>query len=572
MTTRRQILAAAGLQCLLPQWAIGALPVGSARQAFELTIRDTAIPIAGRQGRAQTINGSLPGPLLRMREGDRVSISVRNQLTTDTSLHWHGLLVPPGMDGVPGISFPGIPPGDSFTYQFRLRQAGTYWYHSHSEFQEPLGVYAPLIVDPLEPEPFAYDREFIIVLSDWSFEHPRRIYSKLKKHADYYNRNLPGLDQALRDERGIRAAIGEDVEWSRMRMMQTDIADVTGATFTYLLNGHSTMDPWLGVFVPGERIRLRFINAAAMTYFNVRLPGVPMTVVQSDGQNLQPFETDEFQLAVAETLDVLISPRAGTPHTLIAEAMDRSGLVFGSISSEPGEPPAAPALRAPPKRTMADMGHGDGHAHHDHRNHGHDQGSARPEQGHADSASKPVAEASWEPRRGPGVANVVSSPSSRLDEPGTGLENVAHRTLTYAQFAAHRGRSVTPIPQREFTLHLTGNMHRYMWSFDGERYSKRTEPIELIQGECVRFTLINHTMMEHPIHLHGMWMELENGKSPLARKHTISVKPAERLSVLVIPDEPGDWAFHCHLLLHMKAGMNRVVRVIPAADSGNRHA
>ena len=559
----------------MPAWAKTG-NAGQPQNEFDLVIRKQRLSFDGREAVATTVNGSVPGPLLRMREGEEVVLRVRNELDADSSLHWHGILLPPEMDGVPGISFDGIQPGETFEYRYRLAQTGTYWYHSHSGFQEQSGVYAPLIVDPAGPEAHDYERELVILLSDWSFEDPMRIWNRLKKDSEYYNRNPITLSDLMNSPRGIGAGLRELMQWDRMRMSATDIADVTGYTYTYLLNGHGPNDGWQGLFRPGERVRLRIINGSAMTYFNVRIPGLPMTVIQMDGQDVRPVEIDEFQLAVAETLDVIVSP-GNQAYAFMAEAMDRSGFAFGSLTPRADLAATPPPLRKRPRRTMADMGHaGMDHAAMDHEamDHaamGHDHAAMQASAAQAELAV--YREPDWTPRRGPGVANVVDNPSSRLAEPGTGLADVNHRVLNYAQLAAREPFYDARPPTREITLHLTGNMERYMWSFDGVSFSENPEPLRFAHNERLRLVFINHTMMEHPIHLHGMWMELENGQSPMPRKHTVSVKPAEKLSVLVTADAPGDWAFHCHLLLHMKAGMMRMVSVsVPpqeARDAGS---
>jgi CopA family copper-resistance protein len=579
MQSRRQFLARSCaatslLGISLPGWARTGKP-GAARNEYNLTIREQRLQISGREARATTVDGSLPGTLLRMREGEVVTLRVRNELDTGSSLHWHGILLPPEMDGVPGISFAGIPPGETFTYRFRLKQSGTYWYHSHSGLQEQSGVYAPLIIDPSGPEPTDYDRELVLVLSDWTFEDPSRVFARLKKSGDYYNRNLPSLLDIFR-AKDSSAALKERLAWDRMRMIQTDIADVTGYTYSHLLNGHANSDGWHGLYAPGERVRLRVINASAMTYYNLRIPGLPMTVIQADGQNVRPVDVDELQIGVAETVDVIVEPGNGA-WPIMAESMDRSGFAFGSLTTNASRLAEAPPLRPRPRRTMADMGHG-GHAGMDHGSMDHSAGNHgamdhaamdHAAMGHGDETPPIRREPAWQPRRGPGVVNVVDNPQSRLTEPGTGLSDVRHRVLTYAQLTAAEPFYDQRPPTREITLNLTGNMERYMWSFDGTRFQDAGKPIEMTEGERLRLVFINHTMMEHPIHLHGMWMELENGQSPMPRKHTVSVKPAEKLSVLVTADAVGDWAFHCHLLLHMKAGMMRVVSVRPASEAAH---
>ena len=496
--------------------------------SFDLAIGPTTTRIDGRNANALGINGTVPGPLLRFREGQRVRLNVTNNLAEDSSIHWHGLLLPTGMDGVPGISFDGIAPGTTFHYEFDLRQNGTYWYHSHSGLQEQSGVYGPLVIDPAGDDPVKFDREFVILLSDWTFTDPDRVFAKLKKMDHYYAANSATVGQL-------------DADWERMRMSQTDIADVTGLTYTYLINGMDSVGNWTAMFQPGERVRLRVINGSAMSFFNVRIPGLAMTVVQADGQDVEAVEVDEFQIGVAETYDVVVTP-VEEAYTIMAEASDRSGFVRGTLASKAGVAAPVPELRPPPQLTMRDMGmdHGAMHGHHGH-------------------SMKPIPH---DHARGPGVANLVAMPLNRLDEPGVGLEDVAQRALRYSDLRSLDDNDDTRPPGRELEIHLTGNMHRYMWSFDGVKFAHVEEPIRFTLNERLRLTLVNDTMMSHPIHLHGMFMELDNGngvRNP--RKHTVIVKPAEKLSLLITADEPGHWAFHCHLLYHMKAGMMHSVKV-----------
>ena len=521
----------------LPSWAMqvrGNEPDALAGAFFNLRIGPTPVSIAGQIATALGINGSVPGPLLRFREGSTVTLDVHNELEEDTSIHWHGLLLPTNMDGVPGLSFAGIKPGQKYRYRYDVVQNGTYWYHSHSGLQEQSGVYGPLIIDAAEPEPFTYDREFVVLLSDWTFEDPERVFANLKMQDDYYNGRRP-----VRDVTSM---------WSEMRMSQTDIADVSALTYTYLLNGRDAASNWTGLFRPGERVRLRFINGSAMSFFNVRIPGLTMTIVQADGQNVTPVGVEEFQIGVAETYDAIVTP-ADQAYTLMAESMDRSGFVRGTLAPRAGMSATVPPLREPPTLTMRDMGMGHGDM-------GMDHGGTN---GHAMHRMQPV---EHNHRRGPGVANLNEMPLERLDEPGLGLENVPHKALCYADL-----RSVDPNrdqrpPGRTMELHLTGNMHRYMWSFDGVKFSEVESPLRFDYGERLRLVLVNDTMMSHPIHLHGMFFELVNGNGlHNPRKHTINVKPAERLAIDVTADAPGHWAFHCHLLYHMKAGMMQSVLV-----------
>ncbi|MEE2878509.1 MAG: copper resistance system multicopper oxidase [Pseudomonadota bacterium] len=612
MFNRRSFIAAAfgggtalGASSLLPAWARSAshgnLGLTSLTGTdFNLDVGEFPVQIGGRHGHAVGVNGTLPAPLIRFREGEEVTLNVTNRLKTDTSIHWHGLLVPFHMDGVPGVSFPGIKPGETFSYRFAVPQSGTYWYHSHSGLQEQQGHYGPLVIDPAGTDPVAYDREYVLVLSDWSFEHPHRIFAKLKASAESYNFNKRTVGDFLDDagEDGLSEALSDRAMWGGMRMSPRDIADVTGETYTYLINGHSTLDNWNGVFRPGERVRLRIINASAMSIFNVRMPGLPMQVVAADGLNVQPVETDEFQIGVAETYDVIIQPTASQAYAFVAESIDRSGQAVATFGPQPGMRAQVPALRPVPTLTMKDMGMDHGshagpdsggmdHSDHDmanmgeampagdhsahqmpnmaHEGHGmHDAQPGQPATGHGDEAAMMM----HHHAKGPGVANTAMMPVSRLDEPGIGLEDVPHRVLTYADLRSLEPNADTRPPERELQIHLTANMHRYMWSFNGVKFSQVTESIRLDEGERVRFNLVNDTMMPHPIHLHGMFFELENGGAGhRPRKHTVIVKPGEKLAFDVSSEHVGDWAFHCHLLYHMHAGMMNVVSVIPRENA-----
>jgi CopA family copper-resistance protein len=556
----------------VPAWgreALEASPATEPPNGFDLGIRERMLRVQGRPSRAVTINGTVPGPLLRFREGEEVTLRVRNELREDTSIHWHGLLVPAAMDGVPGVSFRGIAPGETFVYRFPVRQSGTYWYHSHSGMQEQLGHFGPLIVDPAEPEPYAYEREHVVMFSDWTFEDPHRVVAQLKKQSDYYNFQKRTLRDFFRDvsTAGWRAAFSDRLAWGAMRMDPTDLADVTGYTYVYLLNGLASEDNWTGLFRPGERIRLRFINAATMTLFDVRIPGLEMTVVQADGQDVEPVTVDEFRIAAAETYDVLVQPTEDRAYTLFAEALDRSGYARGTLAPRPGMSGPIPKRRLRPVRSMADMGmlhsaDADAHGSSEHSGHG-----ASPA-GH--SATPEISDLHGPDHHGPGNASVALMPRRRVDEPGTGLEGSPRRVLVYSQLRRRAPDESARPHEREIELHITGNMERYVWGFDGKKYSEAKEPIPFRYGERLRLTLVNDTMMEHPIHLHGMWMDLENGAGPhKPRKHTVNVKPGEKLSVDVTADAPGRWAFHCHLLLHMELGMFRVVEVSePGPDEG----
>ncbi|WP_172263375.1 copper resistance system multicopper oxidase [Caulobacter sp. RHG1] len=549
---RRTLLRGAfglGAAGLLPAWARaadpGRSPAALTGEEIKLTIGHAAARIDGKAGHAVTANGTVPGPLIRLKEGQRARIAVTNTLDEESSIHWHGLLVPFQMDGVPGVSFPGIKPGETFTYDFPVRQSGTYWWHSHSGLQEQVGLYAPMIIDPAGEDPILYDREHVVVLSDWSFLHPHELFRKLKVNAGHFNMQrqtvaglLAGQDQSLKDR----------VEWAKMRMDPTDIADVTGSVYTYLVNGHGPGDNWTGLFSPGERVRLRFINAAAMTIFNVRIPGLGLDVVATDGQPVSPVRVDEFQIAPAETFDVIVRPAEDRAFTLVAEASDRSGLARATLAPRAGMSAAVPPLRKRPVATMKDMGMGDMH-------HGMDMPAM-------DMSMRAQSNAPTVPLT-PGVQTLSPMPADRMAEPPQGLADVGHKVLRYADLANLNPPDDPRPPERTVEIHLTGNMERFMWAFDGEAYGPVKKPIPFRRGERARVVLINDTMMAHPIHLHGHFFELVNGQDRQPLKHTVNVAPGGKVAFDFTATEPGDWAFHCHLLLHMHAGMFNVVTVRP---------
>ena len=632
--TRRDLLAAASAAALsggpLGRWAYA--DAGAARHAgdpaeltvpadgaLDLVVNRTPMRVNGRSTDSPvTVNGTLPAPTLRMREGQDVVIRVHNRLRDeDTSIHWHGLLVPMDMDGVPGVSFPGIRPGGTFTYRYKVRQYGTYWYHSHSGFQEQLGHYGALLIDPAEPEPFAYDREYVIILSDWTFENPNRILEKLKIFEGYYNFQRPTVANLITQaqEEGLGNALRTRLQWERMRMDPTDIADVTGATYTYLMNGRSPEENWTAVAKPGQRVRLRLVNSGTGTFFDFRIPGLPLTVVAADGQYLKPVETDELRIAVAETYDVLVTLPDDRAYTIVAETTDRSGYARGTLAPRAGMSAPVPPRRQRPMLTMADMGmaghggsggmsgmdaggHGDGHgaatkpagpapqatgehgahgattaaAPDAHAGHGAGVAGAR----HAGAAGLPTENLPEFVTHGPddhGRDNsmVAMMPMRRYAEPGTGLGQDGWRVLTYADLRNLKRFPDRRAPDREFDLHLTGNMGRFIWGMDGKKFSD-ADMIRLVYGERVRVNMINDTMMAHPMHLHGMWMDVYAGGSlhDFVRKHTVGVKPGELLTFDVTVDAPGHWAFHCHLLYHMDAGMFRTVAVVRSLGEGRK--
>jgi CopA family copper-resistance protein len=554
--------ALSGIPCL-PRRALAApsrAPVLSGTE-FQLEIGPAPINITGQPRIATAVNGQVPAPILRWREGDTVTLAVSNRLSVPSSIHWHGIRVPSPMDGVPGLSFSGIAPSETFIYRFPVRQSGTYWYHSHSGFQEQTGVYGPIVIEPKGGYAQPFDRDYVVMLSDWSDDNPDTIVSNLKFQSDYYNYGQRTVGTFLDDaeQKGLAATVANRLEWGKMRMSPTDILDVSGATYTYLINGHSAGANWTALFRPGERVRLRFINGSSMSIFDVRIPDLRMTVVQADGNDVEPVAVDEFRISVAETYDVIVQPTAERAYTIFVQAEDRSGYARGTLAPRPGMTAPIPPRDPRPLRTMADMGMGGM----DHGSmSGMDMGSM-PGMNHGSMPDMSGMQASAEAKKLQGsveVDNVAEMPTERLNRAGEGFP-AGRRVLTYADLRATRPGNDPRPPLHEVTLHLTGNMERFIWGFDGKKFSE-AGPIELKRGDRARFVLINDTMMEHPIHLHGLWSELENGYGEYRPyKHTINVKPGEKLSYLVSADTPGRWAYHCHLLYHMETGMFREVHV-----------
>jgi FtsP/CotA-like multicopper oxidase with cupredoxin domain len=630
-TTRRSFvkgLAATGLLGGLGMWRAPVWAVTSPGQPnvltgtdFDLYIGELPVNITGAARTAMAINGSLPGPILRWREGDTVTLRVRNRLKQDTSIHWHGIILPANMDGVPGLSFHGIAPDGMYEYKFKVHQNGTYWYHSHSGFQEQVGVYGALVIDAKDPEPFTYDRDYVVMLSDWTDEDPARVMSKLKKQSDYYNFHKRTVGDFVDDvsEKGWSAAVADRKMWAEMKMSPTDLADVSGHTYTYLMNGQAPNGNWTGIFKPGEKIRLRFINGSAMTYFDVRIPGLKMTVVAADGQYVKPVSIDEFRIAVAETYDVIVEPENEQAYTIFAQSMDRTGYSRGTLAVREGLQAPVPAVDPRPLISMSDMGmdHGSmGGMDHgsmagmdhskmagmdhgsmagmDHSkmagmDHGSmagmdhskmagmDHGSmagmdhskmAGMDHGNMTGMDQSNMAASGAMQNHPAsetnnplVDMQTMTPTPKLSDPGIGLRDNGRRVLTYSDlrstFIDPDGRE----PGRTIELHLTGHMEKFAWSFDGIKFSD-AEPLRLKYGERLRITLVNDTMMTHPIHLHGMWSDLEDEDGNfMVRKHTIDMPPGSKRSYRVTADALGRWAYHCHLMYHMEMGMFREVRV-----------
>jgi len=564
LTRRRLMQGAAAIGALSPvHWSLRSALAAPTRTRvlsgteFQLEIEPVPMNVTGRPRSATGINGQVPGPILRWREGDTVTLDVTNRLAVPSSIHWHGIRLPSPMDGVPGLSFNGIAPGQTFVYRFPVSQNGTYWYHSHSAYQEQTGTYGPIVIEPRGGYAKAFDRDYLVLMSDWSDEKPDTIVSNLKFQSDYYNYEQRTLGTFVDDfeKKGLDPTVANRLEWGEMRMSPTDILDVGGAAYTYLINGQPPRANWTALFRPGERVRLRFINGSSMSIFDVRIPDLPMTVVQADGNDVEPVTVDEFRISVAETYDVIVQPEAERAYTIFVQAEDRSGFARGTLAPRPGMTAPIPPMDPRPLRTMTDMGMGGmGPA---------SMSGTAMDHGAMGHGSKPGMEAgkpAEKLERSVEVNNVAEMPTERLNSPGEGFPP-GRRVLTYAELRAIRPGTDPRPPSRDIILHLTGNMERFIWGFDGKKFSE-AGPIELKRGERVRFVLINDTMMEHPIHLHGLWSELENGHGEhRPYKHTINVKPGEKLSYLVTADAPGRWAYHCHLLYHMEMGMFREVRV-----------
>lgn len=566
---------------------------------FDLRIGELPVNFTGKPRIGTVVNGQVPAPLLRWREGDTVTLRVANSLGARSSIHWHGLIVPADMDGVPGLSFDGIAAGGAYEYRFKVNQSGTYWYHAHSRFQEQTGLYGPIVIEPRNGERYHAERDYVVLLSDWTDIDPERIFATLKKQSDYYNfhqRTVGDFFKDVRDQ-GWEAARAERAMWGRMRMNPTDLVDVSGYAYTYLMNGATPSANWTGLFARGERVRLRFINGSAMSLFDVRIPGLKLTVVAADGQDVEPVTVDEFRIGTAETYDVIVEPKDDRAYTIFAQSMDRTGYARGTLTPSQGIQAEIPPMDPRPLLTMQDMGmtHGASHgaggqrggtpgqvkesaASVDHAAMGHAPMGHAPANTAGRAAKDPAAtghehgeisspqlrHAATE--RGPLVDSTIDRANDSIDDPGVGLRNNGRRVLTYADLRTVGGPIDRRDPGREIELHLTGHMERFVWSFNGQKFSE-AEPLRLNHGERLRITLVNDTMMTHPIHLHGMWSELETPQGQFqVRKHTLVVNPAQRLSYAVTADALGRWAFHCHLLYHMEAGMFREVHVSHGSD------
>ena len=553
-------------------------------------------------------NNSQTPTILRFKEGEEVTLRVTNNLREDTSIHWHGLILPFDQDGVPNISFPGIKPGETFTYNFPIEQTGTYWFHSHSGFQEPDGAYGAIVIEPKRGERVRSNRDYVVQLTDTHPHQGKRVMRNLKLSSDYYNRSQRTFQDLVRDSRNssFKAAMENRKMWGRMRMMPTDIEDIQG--FAPLINGKGNSQNWTGLFKPGEKVRLRLINSSAMTYFDIRIPGLKMTVVQADGNDVKPVTVDELRISVAETYDVIVTPRKNQAYSIIAESMGRTAMVRGTLAPKPGMVGPMYKMRPKPLLTMADMAGMMGGMDHsgmsmegmesgasmegmdhsnmemvsqnasnmqmeemDHSKMDHSNMQAEP-MDHSNMQTEPMDHSNMQTAPMDHSNMQMTTPSRNKSSkksgrpsfyaPGSGLTPTAAnggKFLSYNDLRAskplYRERKAT----RTIELRLTGNMERYIWSINGVKL-KDAEPLRLKYGERVRFKFVNETMMAHPMHLHGMWSLLDNGSGkwdPI--KHVINVNPGTTVYSETEVDVTGQWAFHCHLSYHADAGMFRKV-------------
>jgi FtsP/CotA-like multicopper oxidase with cupredoxin domain len=495
---------------------------------YNLTIARGTVNITGHPVDKITVNGTIPAPTLKFKEGEDAVINVTNNMDEPTSIHWHGLIIPGDMDGVPGFNgFEGIAPHTTFTYRFKVKQTGTYWYHAHTMGQEQDGLYGSMIFSPAGKDPIKTDRDYVVVLSDFTNEESDEILGNLKMDSDYYATARRTVGDFFDDvnAKGFGKAWKDAKDWGQMRMAKTDLADVTG--YTFLINGKSPAQNWTGLFKPGERVRLRFINASSMSFYDVRIPGLKMTVVQADGQGIEPLKVDEFRIAVAETYDVVVTPEDDKAYTIAAEPIDRTGFALGTLAPQEGMKGPIPAQRPRALLTMGDMG------------------------GMMDMEDMVMT-----------PADMVSGWAKTGTPPGD-------KALSYADMRYAGIQKDTREPERTIDVRLGGNMERYIWTINGKKFED-AEPMRLKYGERVRLQFTNETMMAHPMHLHGMFVQLENGQPPekMPNKHTVIVPPGQSYSVLLTADEAGEWAFHCHLLFHMMSGMMTkvVVAKLDAAD------
>ncbi len=569
----------AGPAAAAVQSGIGGMPVLRGNR-FDLRLDRIRVNKSGTETWANAVNGIVPGPVLNWREGDVVTINVTNNLPEMTGMHWHGIILPNDMDGVPGLEFPGIMPGETFTYRFPVVQSGTYWYHSHMGYQEQKGVYSALVIDPAGTPMIQAERDYVVVLSDWMDGSPLLVQNDLKHMPDYYNFNRRTVGTFLSDveQSGLKATAKERWNWANMRMDPSGLQEPTGEAFTYLMNGLTAAQNWTGLFRPGERVRLRFINTSAQSTYDVSIPGLTMDVVHVHGNDVMPVPVDQFRINVAETYDVVVQPREDRAYTIFAQNLTRSGYARGTLATRPGMQAPVPPMDAAPMRNMADMGMTmmPGQVAASNPDHTRIDGIMPSMKGVTDAEK--ARRTGYQDKLGlpdvtkqlkPGVEQqyVLDHSFQRLDLPGDGLNHLmgSRRILTYADLrSVYPGVHKGPVT-REIVLTLTGNMGRFIWGFNGKKFSE-VGPIDVTLGERFRLRLVNSTMMTHPIHLHGMWMELENGQGDhLPYLHTFSVQPAANVSLLVTPLATGQWPLHCHLLYHFEAGMFRTLRVLPRA-------
>ena len=566
----------------------------AAIKEYHLNINQEMVNVTGKPVQRITVNGKFIAPLLEFEEGDEAVIHVHNQLKNqDTSLHWHGLLLPGLMDGVPGFNgFKGIKPNGSFEYRFKVRQNGTYWYHAHSKGQEQDGLYGPLVIYPKGKQPVAKhenaERDYVVMLSDFHETESDKIMANLKKSAEYYQNQretVADVWSQLKDQ-GLKATWQDRSMWNQMRMLKTDLSDVTG--YTFLVNGKTPQQNWTGAFKAGEKVRLRFINASAMSFFDVRIPNLKMMVVSADGQPVQPVPVDEFRIGAAETYDVIVEPTQ--PHYQIqAESIDRSGFAIASLQNEmkPAQQTVTmPAARPRALLTMDDMGHGAhaqdetskmdhsqhadmdkskmDHSQHtqmskmamNHNAHGEMDMGDMNHKSHADMNMSQMHHHSDKQQSSMSVTN--QHKPQAVQGWANASTPVGHKALQYTDLRALTPQPDTRAAERELVIRLGGTMERYIWTIDGKKFSdKDFEPLKVQYGERIRLKFVNESMMAHPMHLHGMFMQLENGQSAadIPNKHTVIVPPGKTVTALLTADELGEWAIHCHLLYHMSAGM-----------------
>jgi CopA family copper-resistance protein len=586
--------------------------VMAAVKEYDLTIAEQTVNITGKPVERITVNGKFVAPLLEFEEGDEAVIRVHNKLKNqDSSIHWHGLLLPGIMDGVPGFNkFNGIAPNKTYEYKFKVRQNGTYWYHSHSKGQEQDGLYGAFVIYPKDKTPLTAaektDKDYVVLLSDFHNSTSDQIMKNLKKEADYYqNRRETVFDvlkQVKRD--GLKATWQDRSMWNQMRMLKTDMSDVTG--YTFLMNGKTPQQNWTGNFKAGEKVRLRFINASAMSFFDVRIPNLKMTVVSADGQPVKPVPVDEFRIGTAETYDVIVEPKQAH-YQIEAESIDRTGFSVGTLHEESS--PAVKQIEMPKSRprallTMEDMGMSHDMSSMKDMNHDmssmkgmdhdmssmkgmdHDMSSMK-DMNHDMSSMKGMnhdmssmkgMDHDMSSMKGmdhdmPMNSATVKAASDKNDNTVFGWANAStpegNKALQYSDLQSLDPQKDTRAAEREIEIRLGGNMERYIWTINGKKFNE-ADPLVVKYGERIRLKFVNDSMMAHPMHLHGMFMQLENGQDPsnMPNKHTVIVPPGKTITTLLTADELGEWAIHCHLLYHMSAGMMNKL-IVAQVEDGN---